>query len=197
MRYTDKKIGGVASLIQVLRQQAKAGECVWFRGQGKKSWPLTPRLARKAAHARAETLFFKRFVQNATSHLHDRPQSEWEWLFLMQHYRVPTRLLDWTESPLVALYFAVVDSPKQDGAVWCLLPTELNKLANVSFPLQVEIPSFGHDQVLENYKPSVISSEKTTKLNPIAAIALRNSPRISISASAQGWLGQQTHAQYV
>lgn len=37
---------------------------------------------------------------------------------VMQHYSCPTRLLDWTLSPYVALYFAVEQSPESDGAVW-------------------------------------------------------------------------------
>jgi hypothetical protein len=46
----------------------------------------------------------------------------------MQHYGAPTRLLDWTESPVIALYFAVRDNPGYyDSAVWMLNPYELNK----------------------------------------------------------------------
>ncbi len=66
--------------------------------------------------------------------LHDESQSKlkWEWYFLMQHYGAPTRLLDWTGNPLVALYFAIVDQEvhgkNRDAAVWVFDPWEWNKL---------------------------------------------------------------------
>jgi len=40
-----------------------------------------------------------------------RPDNDWDWLSFGQHYKLPTRLLDWSQSSLVALYFAVEGSP--------------------------------------------------------------------------------------
>src|SRR5688500_7332224 len=73
-------------------------------------------------------------------------RDDWEALFFMQHYGVPTRLLDWTENPLTALHFALMGSPsswdKSNGrtytktaAIWVWNPTEWNRraLAHVSY----------------------------------------------------------------
>jgi hypothetical protein len=180
MRYKDRKIRSVAALLGALKQQTKVREVIWFRGQSRREWQLVPSLARNAKHLKAESALIKRFMQNAVPHLTVFPREEWEWIFLMQHHRAFTRLLDWSESPLAALYFAVSEKKhtKKDGAVWCLDPVALNKAANLKFTFSPEIPAFGRDKVVDSYLPSHVQ-ENPSELNPVAIIGPRNTPRMA------------------
>lgn len=168
----------VGQLLSALNSHLKQDRMAWFRGQSVLAWKLVPSLARnKGKNLSAESAILKRFVQSATPILERRPESEWEWSFLMQHHRAPTRLLDWTESPLVALYFLAISNSRSAGALWCLDPIALNRHANQQFDFKLELPSFA-DKNLDNYLPSRVS-EGSAVLNPIAAIGPRSSARMA------------------
>jgi hypothetical protein len=62
-----------------------------------------------------ETL--NRFKLRANPEIVPAPKDDWEWLALAQHHGLPTRLLDWTSSPLIALYFATLPKIKHDGTL--------------------------------------------------------------------------------
>jgi FRG domain len=111
----------------------------WFRGQSDATWALRPSIYRYSPlkrHIRAlEDEIRQEFVVRAPSLGPERPRNSWEWYFLMQHCGAPTRLLDWTESALIALFFAVKGGGMRgdtDGAVWILEPWKLNEsVANI------------------------------------------------------------------
>ncbi len=102
---------------------------LWWRGQANADWNLVPRIARGYTH-QEQNLALK-FKSRARVRHPDAPgRDDWSsWLLLAQHYGLPTRLLDWTESPLVALFFACYDHQfySSPGAVWVLAPGKLNE----------------------------------------------------------------------
>jgi hypothetical protein len=177
MTCPQQELKTIGDLVSGLTNDLKdrAGP-VWFRGQAVGDWHLEPKLMRMNPQP-SETHLLNRFKQNASLLLTQRPETEFGWLILMQHYGIPTRLLDWSESPLVALFFAVKEHEECSGALWALLPTALNQKSNFKPQFEFEVPSFD-DEHLKNYLPDIMRSENRTSLNPMAAIAPRNSPRM-------------------
>jgi hypothetical protein len=98
-----------------------------YRGQSR-TWSLAPSLARLCRDLgldsfkaqEIEYLLLKRFKARAGVYLSQvaRDTDTVGWWTLMQHYRAPTRILDWTLSPVVALYFAVADDWDSEGVLW-------------------------------------------------------------------------------
>ena len=116
-----KSVKSVAALLKKLPTLVRPDDMVWFRGEASLSFKLLPTVCRPPCSLDKEQALIKRFRQNASPFLNSIPRTEWEWLFLMQHYGVQTRLLDWSEHPFVALYIAVNDKTrwKEDVRFWC------------------------------------------------------------------------------
>lgn len=109
----------------------------WFRGHARVHNELTPRIFRKeweneiyrGFRPDLEFNIIEDFKRGAPALTDAVPPYEDHvgWLFLMQHHGAPTRLLDWTESALIALYFAVEVAPGEDGELWMMFPYALNR----------------------------------------------------------------------
>jgi hypothetical protein len=98
----------------------------WFRGHSDEKWKLEPSLLRARSAKDAgdwEDFYDREFKGRAVAFIRGRPPAtQLEWCFFERHHGLPTRLLDWTESSLVALYFAASDPEGSDldGCVWML-----------------------------------------------------------------------------
>jgi hypothetical protein len=101
---------------------------VLYRGHGAQSFKLQPKVGRQAppmnssAGAVNEELMLELFRRQSVGLLEVSPQSDWEFLAIAQHHGMSTRLLDWTRSPLVALYFSVCkecETRDKDGRPGC------------------------------------------------------------------------------
>lgn len=95
-----------------------------FRGQ-RRYWPLLPRVAGDVPRDTIltnEKRLLDQFKKKAPPCLQIAPTNDLDWLVVAQHHGLPTRLLDWTYNPFVALWFALEKSEKEESQpeVWML-----------------------------------------------------------------------------
>jgi hypothetical protein len=153
MKAQDRVISSVAEAIEAMADEnlmhdirparsAKGGDetfGLWFRGHERVAYALTPSILRRPQEdlgAYLDEVSLTRHFQTMNPEASPRDSSDFEWLVVMQHYLAPTRLLDWTENLLVALYFAVrdpkLDSTTEDAAIWMLNARRLNYHASAT-----------------------------------------------------------------
>ena len=140
--YSVESVSAFISVIERLKPELlrhpKTGERsaswnIWYRGHSNATWKLIPSMYRCEVHYLLERELLRDFKIRVSSEAAFNTRSENDWLFIAQHHGLPTRILDWTENPLVALFFAVEDYKNgKDGKIYCIHPAVYNEVFALS-----------------------------------------------------------------
>ncbi|MEH6517797.1 MAG: FRG domain-containing protein [Halioglobus sp.] len=173
---------------------SKSGGELWYRGCSRLDHALLPSLyrgqqnpdAHSSSLSELESGLVSRFLDRSLPYRERELKPDLRTLFFMQHYGIPTRLLDWTENPFVGLFFALRGAgfePKANGrpkftnevAVWILDPSVWNQTA-LSENSYIGGPLDPNHSELKSYVQ--IGDIDNSRASPVAIFGAHNSQRI-------------------
>jgi hypothetical protein len=171
------KADSLEAYLQAIKE-VKSKKCplpYLFRGHSQAEWPLIPSIGRckeskenRYTWESLEIKMIQRLKMQAPPHLKYLPQNDLQWITLAQHHGVPTRLLDWSTSPLVALYFCVEKDPRKDGSVWCY-GTDLEYNSDHELVNNLEIKAVGRLEPF-HLSPRISTQQSRFTIHPLPTV---------------------------
>lgn len=183
LRHKVDSLGDLVTVALEIARGRPEGSFLWYRGHSRTSHTLTPGLLRAGRSApevfEREKRLLTRFRQRSLPFWPaGYPQNDWEHLFAMQHYGVPTRLLDWSENLFIAVHFALQGAKQAEDppVIWCIDPVGWNRAMPVlsEYGAQIQVLTTSDDES-EAYRPE--TSRRRNK-SPVAIFGTHNSNRI-------------------
>lgn len=173
IKKTVTTIDELLDFVMMLNQ--KHGQRLWFRGVADSSWHLIPSIQRNLSRVKSERYITNDFYIRAKQVLEKSPSKKnySAWISIMQHFGLPTRMLDWSSSPLIATFFAVEKHnkhPNTDAAVWVLAPGLLNEqegFGNCIYPVDADtaqnmlLPAFKDQGWIEELQDKILACHST------------------------------------
>lgn len=161
---------------------------IWYRGQFDCSWLLEPSLVRINDWENKEKKLFEEFKRLSIGVFEQR-SNEWETLFDMQHYWIPTRLLDWTTVLGVALAFILHSdySNDKDSAIYVLDPVALNRLSGKYEIINIpENANYGYKKMYWENIPTKIEKPLAIQPNTLSDRLKAQAGRFTIFGTETG-----------